>query len=341
MAWYSMESESPGTAVASDRGYRLAALQRGSLFLKGAFTCRVHSVFPHAVNLEIPDSPLLYTLVNQEILTHPLTALVAPSLYKTFDTLGIDRGLWGSFKGSLLTLGYNISVDFSSVKESRSCDELVPHLTLSESEFSEQLLCAGTTLERIQRKKHTELRWDASRATAYYMLSGSGALWHPFGEAAHALVEALYAEKPSEALGASRRLIGFGQGLTPSGDDFLCGLILALLMCSEGPYQKRSISNLTLDTWLWGLANELGLESPASGALTGQELTSRVSSTFLYLATQKKFSTLLLQLGRAFTADRASWLTMMALLEAYGHSSGLDSATGFLYGMTAVDTRRN
>jgi len=336
-----MESESPAYAVASEREYRLNAMQRGSLFPKETLGCRVHSVFPHAVNLEIPGSPLLYTLVNREILIHPLTAYIATGSHKTFDKLEIERGLSGYFNGSVLTLGYNITVDFTSVKESQTLDEGPPVLTLSESEFSEQLLCAGKTLERIQRKKHTELRWDASRATAYYLLSGSGSRWGPFGEAAHALVEALYAEKPSEALGASRRLIGFGQGLTPSGDDFLCGLILALFMCTEGPYQKKSIGKLTLETWLWGLASELGFEYPASKAVKWHELTSRVSMTFLYMAVHKKFSNLLLQLGRAFTTDSASWLNLMALLEAYGHSSGLDSATGFLYGMTAVDIRRN
>jgi len=48
-----------------------------------------------------------------------------------------------------------------------------------------------------------------------------------------------------------------------------------------------------------------------------------------------------LQMGRSFSKDPASWMSFLSLLETYGHSSGLDSATGFLFGMAAVDKRRN
>lgn len=55
MVWFSMDSVSSDHAVASDMVYRLHALQRGSMFPKEPFTCRVHSVYPHAVNLNISE----------------------------------------------------------------------------------------------------------------------------------------------------------------------------------------------------------------------------------------------------------------------------------------------
>lgn len=341
MAWYSIESDATGYMVASGSEYRVDALKRGSLFLKEPRACRVYSVFPHAINLEVSDSPLLYTLVNQDILSHPMAALVSKSSYGTFTNLGIKNGLAGYFDGSILALGSRLSFNFTSIRQSRSCDEQIPGFSLTPSELREQLAVAGKTLERIQKQRNTELRWDPDKGTAYYMLSGSGTVWTPFSEGAASLVQALYSEKPSEALKASLQLIGFGQGLTPSGDDFLCGFILALNMCLQSQWMVPYISKLTLETWLWGLSAELGFEPAASIYSTRQELTSSVSKTFLYLAIHNKFSNLLLHIGRSFTSDTASWLSLLTLLNSYGHSSGLDSATGFLYGMAAVEKRRN
>lgn len=341
MAWYSIESDATGYVAASGSEYRVDVLKSGTLFLKEPCVCRVYSVFPHAINLEIPNSPLLYTLVNKEILSHPMAALVSISSYGTFNNLGIKNGVAGYFDGSILALGSMLSFNFTFIRQSRSCDEQILSFSLTPSELREQLAVAGKALEGMQKQWNTELRWDADKGTAYYMLSGSGTVWTPFSEAAASLVQALYSDKPSEALRASLQLIGFGQGLTPSGDDFLCGFILALYMCLQNQLMVPYISRLTMETWLWGLSTELGLAPTNSIPTKGQELTSRVSKTFLYLAIHNKFSNLLLHIGRSFTSDIASWLSLLALLNNYGHSSGMDSATGFLYGMAAVDKRRN
>lgn len=331
MAWYSMESSAEGTAVPPESVNLLTAIQRGSLFPKEPFNCKIHSLFAHAVNLEIPDFPLLYTLVNQEFLMHPLAALISNSGYTSFESLKLQTGQSGCFDGMSLTLGPTCRISFPKVRTARACDERVPDLNLSHGEFQDQLDLAGQALEYAQTQKDTELRWNSAKRQPYYRLSGSKQNWASFSEAVNNLVLALHKEKISEALTATLQLVGMGQGLTPSGDDFLCGFILALCMGHTEP--------LVLDTWLWGLANELGVgELPAK---TTKELTSRVSKTFLYLATRKRFSKLLLQMGRSYSKDPASWMSFLSLLETYGHSSGLDSATGFLYGMATVDKRRN
>lgn len=331
MAWYSMETSAEGTAVPPESVNLFAAIQRGSLFPKEPFSCRIHSLFTHAVNLEIPGFPLLYTLVNQESLMHPLAVLISKSGYTSFESLKLQTGQSGCFDGMSLTFGPACGISFSGVWTARACDEQVPDLNLSHGELQDQLDLAGKALEYAQKQKDTELRWNSAKRHPYYRLSGSEQNWAPFEEAANSIARALHKEKISEALTATLQLVGLGQGLTPSGDDFLCGFILALCMGHTEP--------LILDTWLWGLANELGVgELPVK---TTKELTSRVSQTFLYLATRKRFSKLLLQMGWAFSKDPASWMSFLSLLKTYGHSSGLDSATGFLYGMATVDKRRN
>jgi len=340
MALYSMKSDRSGSLAVSDGGYRLQALRRGSLFPKDPFSCRIHSVFSHAINLEVSDAPLLYTLVTNEQLTHPLTSLISAVDDRSLDSSGIEQGQSGYFDGTLLQLGPALMVDFTSVQEVRSRDEELPTLCLTAVELKERHDFAGLALERYQRQKNTELYWDAHRGIPCYQPSGSGEPWPAFSEAAQALLQALSEEKPMEALTASLNLVGCGQGLTPSGDDFLCGFALALLMISANRSYGSVISEISFDTWLWGLAWELGFGREPLTQVQPRERTSRVSLSFLYLATHKKFSSLLLQLGRAFSADSAAWLSMLALLGAYGHSSGLDSATGFLYGMTVVERRR-
>jgi hypothetical protein len=117
---------------------------------------------------------------------------------------------------------------------------------------------------------------------------------------------------------AAARLVGLGQGLTPAGDDFLCGFFAA------GWCRFAA-----------GLTHAHLLTSFAEIARTLLERTTEISASFLRDALAGRISRPLAALAEACSGRPESDLDGALLrLAAIGHSSGLDAATGFFYGAT-------
>ena len=109
------------------------------------------------------------------------------------------------------------------------------------------------------------------------------------------------------ALGA-RLLVGLGEGLTPAGDDFLIGYLAAK----------------------WGQGKAETLRAPLLSLLPR---TNEISAAFLASACEGQFSVALVALGQAFNDDRG-WEKALSALADQGHSSGLDTAWGFVHGLS-------
>lgn len=108
------------------------------------------------------------------------------------------------------------------------------------------------------------------------------------------------------------RLIGLGTGLTPSGDDFLCGLLAGLRLQSQTPsallpYLTEKISEHLTDT-------------------------NDISAAFLSCALKGQYSIAVNSLCRL--PDAKAILTSFL---AIGHSSGIDTLCGVLYGLETFD----
>ena len=105
-------------------------------------------------------------------------------------------------------------------------------------------------------------------------------------------------------------LIGLGIGLTPSGDDFLCGVLAGLILRGEESH-------------------------PFAHALC-REITSRrfdtndISRAFLDCSVQHHFSLAVNSLTDLPSADR-----ILNVFSAIGHSSGIDTLCGVAYGLSA------
>lgn len=104
-------------------------------------------------------------------------------------------------------------------------------------------------------------------------------------------------------------LIGLGIGLTPSGDDFLCGVLAGLILRN-------------------------GTNHPFSLALQEQIVqklpdTNDISRAFLNCALQGQYSEAVCSLCHA--AEEAQ---LSAAFSAIGHSSGMDTLCGILYALT-------
>jgi hypothetical protein len=109
-------------------------------------------------------------------------------------------------------------------------------------------------------------------------------------------------------------LVGLGEGLTPSGDDFLVGLLAVLhvtgfLPCRAGSPVREQFSQCV----------RLG--------------TSQLSGEFLRCAFEGHFAEPLVMLVRALCAPESdAWPAHAATLAAVGHSSGVDAMVGIALG---------
>jgi len=127
---------------------------------------------------------------------------------------------------------------------------------------------------------------------------------------AEALVRGLLAGSPDERSAGAKLLAGLGGGLTPAGDDFIVGVLLA--------------------AWA-GLYGEGQEQSGTAIAETGAPLTTTLSAAYLRAAAKGEcmahWHALFEALGRE--EAEATREAIRALL-SIGHTSGADALAGFL-----------
>ena len=115
-------------------------------------------------------------------------------------------------------------------------------------------------------------------------------------------------------------LLGAGRGLTPCGDDFLCGFLAAARAAlPAGALQRLALQRID-DTMCSSIRENI--------AATGD-----ISATLLLLAVRGFWPGPLAALAQGLAVgDRSGALVALDELCAFGHSSGADIATGFLTG---------
>jgi hypothetical protein len=112
------------------------------------------------------------------------------------------------------------------------------------------------------------------------------------------------------ALGALQPILGLGDGLTPSGDDAICGA-LCLLRCAED--------------WSAPAKKLLAPPPPSLDLLTSR--TARLSAQLLHSAFLGRFGEPLLLVAEALENNRGLDEALQGLL-ALGHNSGRDTLLG-------------
>lgn len=101
-------------------------------------------------------------------------------------------------------------------------------------------------------------------------------------------------------------LIGLGIGLTPSGDDFLCGVLAGFILRGVDCHPFAAAVREQIQQNL--------------------ENTNDISRMFLHCALQGQFSEAVCSLTTVTSSDKLS-----AAFHAIGHSSGMDTLCGILY----------
>jgi hypothetical protein len=271
---------------------------------------RVHSVFHAALNLSLPDGDLL-TLLSAEADDLPRSVRLASM--EDFSSLGLAAGDGGVFAVDEIVLERStgrgrLRVDCAAAL--RLAAPPAPRLRLDCGRWR-----AGVArLESLQERAATDLRI----APLLIGARPSGAMAERLTRAALDLGRGVRTGRLDVVRGATARLVGLGQGLTPAGDDFLCGFLVAgRCRCAASLARSRLLASL------------------AEVVRERLEQTTDISASFLRDALAGRVSRPLAALAEACSGAPGSDLGGALLrLAAIGHSSGLDAATGFFYGLT-------
>ncbi len=268
----------------------MTALKAGTL-VPTEGRMRVHSVYRRAVNLELPDARGLVSLVCRAADMAPaallLNRLPAP----------LDRGTECTLDRSMLRIGWKWLVDYAGAQR---WDGGLPHG--AEYRITEQRIAALQAL-----------------VVEYGSAGGLLGLIH---DPAHNPVSA-FAQRLLAAAADARdlsALVGLGIGLTPSGDDFLAGALLAQELCHASNTCCSSLNRTAIEQRL--------------------HATTAAGQTLVAAAVRRQFPAYLLQLTErlfrveacpgAATPPAAPHHVESRLLE-HGQTSATDAAVGMLW----------
>ncbi|WP_159431592.1 DUF2877 domain-containing protein [Ornithinibacillus halophilus] len=152
-----------------------------------------------------------------------------------------------------------------------------------------------------------------------YYLDNQAIEQHELATKLTELTEAIISNDVTFIQRTLRYFLGRGQGLTPSGDDILVGLLAV-----------HAVTEMFSHTFIKVLSEIVHSES----------ITTDVSKEYLKYALNKKFSSVVVQImSDILTDDEENLEQHFTDLVQVGHSSGMDSAFGILIGMLTL--RRN
>lgn len=272
----------------------LPAQSVGYLVPRGNFAGRVHSVFANACN--VAHRGALLTLLPASADDGPTTVRLAPGAITDFsqrfardEPVIVRAGCATSPRAALSWT--NAPIWRPTVRQGRLADDAI----------GRRVIDAGARLAAHRRLRSS-------------VLDGAGAgVVAAFASACRDLDHAATA-------GCVDRLIGWGEGLTPSGDDFLVGALAAL-----DALRARDASR---NRFRRALARTI---------LAGSHRTTPISAHLLRLAAGGHYAQSLLRLRDALASDERADDGERALDRALaiGASSGADTVTGLLHGLAA------
>jgi hypothetical protein len=282
-----------------------------ALALAGAPALRVHGVFPSTVNLEAVGTGRLVSLCGPSGGAYPHSiVLERPEDFR-------DWRLAGGRPVRLAEGAIHLPAERGTVVVEMGRAERPPARTLpSLPRLGAAHRACALRLAEIQEHAACDLRidgpWPAGEATAALGARLRGAAGD-LGAAARAFAGG-GGKEPASLRQAVSGLVGLGAGLTPAGDDFLCGFLAAAR--SGRP----------------ALADALGEAVKENLGRTGS-----VSAFLLRCAIEGFWPAPLVDLAEALALEReAASLSALGNLCSLGHSSGSDIATGWLSGLESI-----
>ncbi|MDR3561637.1 MAG: DUF2877 domain-containing protein [Negativicutes bacterium] len=276
--------------------------------LRPGFSGQVHSLFARVINF-CDSNAVLYSLATADMDNAPNTVRVLLPADFRLDAAGIVCGDWLRSGCNCLTIAEKLVVDASGADRwqaslprfpaAAQLDLLVANLAVLEGVIAAKGWSGG--LKEVQPADGQGFSSLVSRELA---------------ARADSLFAALEDSDFSLALVHGRSLLGLGLGQTPSGDDFLGGL-LAVLQMPGAPFEENYIN----------LAKSLVQEAA--------QLTGAVSLAMLQQAGQGRVRESVTGLLEELTGGTPNEVAAAAdRVLALGSTSGTDIAIGLARGLT-------
>lgn len=284
----------------------------------------VHSVFPKALNVGIGSAGLI-TLTTPESLVTPIT---------------LKTDLWGIDLTQLL-LEPGMPVRFVD-RDSMIVGDTLRVVRISSADVWEGCLAIGQVADRGRMINNLSLAKASLKkvgkdsgflsilddVTSFDERRSLGEDASPYSKHAFAHIRKLTGhilsnDVRSASLEATN-LVGLGLGLTPSGDDFLCGLIVVMSISRQLGVETRSLGSFT--------------ELVNSYAERG---TNEISKAYLGLHSRGLVDTSVYDfIENIVHGETTSLEKSVKRLCGYGHFSGTDVAVGILYGFEVMERIR-
>lgn len=257
--------------------------------LRSAEEIKVHSVYRNTVNL-LCGSGRMLSLHPKGTPLSPISML-ADLKAAEFSALGFSNNSRAERSAGGLSVDH-VFFSFQGV-------QLAETAPVPISEEQEQKLCDMISGALRQMPGNT--------AFCDLLLGGEKYRSSPVAAYAREILQnaktCLQNHEPIPAANHLTRLLGLGIGLTPSGDDFLCGVLAAAAMRGCGLPAALS-----------------------SQILQNLDRTNRISGEFLRCACEGRFSSAVAGLPLAKSADEIAFS-----FSKIGHSSGADTLNGILF----------
>ncbi len=298
---------------------RLEAISLGYAVPRGDFNATVQSVFPEAANLQSGSANRLLTVVTVDCADLPQAIRIdSPRGFSLMNRLHTGDRIT-CHNGILRDKKERLSIDLRQAKPWK-CK--LPRL--DPEEITPLVSAAWTSVWQAldERQKHTSAEIYASELFQPDVPERT-----PMSRLMSVHIRQLVSATRNldSSIGTSvSRLIGLGQGLTPSGDDFLVGFLTAL-RCMAGKNKKRQAFFRDLRKMIVYYSHQ----------------TTDISRTYLYHATRGQVSSKLASLVEAIARGEGSERLLQVAKDAMqvGHSSGMETVAGLLIGLSAWGNR--
>ena len=287
---------------------RYHAISIGSAVPHDNFDMVIQSVFDSSVNLRLKYENRLLTILISDHYELPqgirLNAKNAPLQSLTVGQRGVCRDKILRFGSSPLSI---------DLREASIWKAPLPLIDISKPITKRAWLITWQALNRQQRLKQTDLL-----AEDLLHIDQGPVLTRKLSAPVRELTEATKYFDTESSANAARKMIGLGPGVTPAGDDILIGY-LAGLWSTVGENKEKTRF----------------IESFGKALLQIMDQTNEISRTYLYHAVHGQFSSSLINLLHVMdVGDEEHVLMTTKDAMRVGHSSGMDSVTGLLIGIT-------
>lgn len=275
-----------------------------TLSLQSQRSGTVHSVFDHAVNLELGEDCLIGLIAETKALTPYAVSVRTNDSFAQAVRAGMAAYLQ---EGMLIIPDAQIEIDLSRA---------------ARADLSVDSIALGNPLEALALLEKLIFQAlggvDAEMSLAPLITGGEGTIYTRFlAPRLEKLFSAISREAFDEAAQAAANCAGCGMGLTPSSDDLLCGYFTTLHLLFRA--NERFVAK----------AHILNLAQAAAGK------TNRISGSFLLQSGMALCNAAICELFHSTLTllDTSAAECAIARVLAIGSTSGADMLTGVAFAL--------